>query len=179
MLLLAVPSLTASGLLLTGVATYLWLRWKRMPVLRVLDAWAPCGMLVWAFLALGHFAEGSDPGVARHAGETGSPLYPVALYAFGAALLLTLGVDRWLGRSKRSGETAGMALLGAGAAQFLLSFLRQPGLAMSAGLDALQWVALGMMVAGAGLLVWSEGHPLPRREQGAPGQVHNGEMDRS
>ncbi len=62
-LLLMVPSLTAAGLFLTAIATALYLRFRRLPILRTLDAWAPCATLVWAFLALGHFAEGSDPGL--------------------------------------------------------------------------------------------------------------------
>ena len=78
MLLLTVPSLTASGLLAAAVATALWLLWKRIPLLRALDAWAPCATLVWCFLALGHYAEGSDPGLAAR---------PVALYTAAVALL--------------------------------------------------------------------------------------------
>ena len=64
LLLLAVPSLTATGVLLTGVATFLWLRWKGVDVGRAVEAWAPCATVVWGFLALGHFAEGSDAGMA-------------------------------------------------------------------------------------------------------------------
>lgn len=154
MLLLAVPSLTVPGLLLTAVATYGWLRWKSMSVPRTLDAWAPCALLVWAFLALGHFAEGSDPGMPIHAAPaaTGQTLYPVALLACGVALLLTSAAYGWLGRSRPPGETAGLTAIGAGVAQFLLSFLRQPGAEMPGGLDALEWVALGMACGGILLL---------------------------
>ena len=87
-LVLAVPSLTASGVALTAVATWGWLWWKRVPVERALNAWAPCGAVVWGLLALGHFAEGSDPGMMttapwglRMAGEAVA-LQPVALYAW-------------------------------------------------------------------------------------------------
>jgi len=136
-LLLAVPSLTAAGLLFTAIATFLWLRFKRIPILPALDAWAPCATLVWFFLALGHYAEGSDPGLPIS--------QPVALYAALVAILVTaalLAIHR---------HQASLALIAAGTAQFFLSFIRQPGLQAIAGLDALQLVALGMIVAGCTL----------------------------
>ncbi len=151
LLLLAVPSLTPSGLLLTTVSTYLWLRWKQLPILPALDAWAPCAALVWAFLAFGHFAEGSDPGMPIHPG-TAQPLYPVSPFACAAALVLFLAAYAWLRRGPRPGQTAALTALAAGTAQFLLSFLRQPGLEMPLGLDALQWTALGLILAGTLIL---------------------------
>jgi phosphatidylglycerol:prolipoprotein diacylglycerol transferase len=111
-------------------------------------------MLVWAFLALGHFAEGSDPGMptglpwgVRMPGEMVRQ-HPVALYAAVIALAMTAVLSAML---KRGRGTAATALIGAGMAQFLLSFVRVPGLQGVAGLDALQIVALGMIVAGCAL----------------------------
>ncbi len=156
MLLLTVPSLTATGLLLTALATFIWLRWKRMSVLRALDAWAACATTLWSFLALGHFAEGSDLGMRSQFGLLGrgesARLVPVALYAAGAALAASAGLWWLLGRSRRAGETAGAGLVAAGLGQFLLSFWRQPGVTGVAGLDVLQWVALGMVTSGFVLL---------------------------
>jgi len=158
LLLLTVPSLTATGLLLTAIATYLWLRWKRVPLLHALDAWAPCATLVWGFLALGHFAEGSDPGMmttltlgVTMPGES-TPQHPVAVYVALVAFVLTAWLLVLLKRSQRTGETAAVALVISGVAQFLLSFLRQPGVQAIAGLDVLQFVALGMIVAG--IVLW-------------------------
>jgi phosphatidylglycerol---prolipoprotein diacylglyceryl transferase len=154
-LLLAVPSLTPTGLLLTAIATFLWLHFKRIPILPALDAWVPCATLVWAFLALGHFAEASDPGLPTNLpwgvpmpGEA-TPLHPVAIYAAVTALILTAASYANLKRT----QTAALTLIAAGTAQFLLSFLRQPGIATIAGLDALQLVALGMVLAGCVLAV--------------------------
>ena len=62
-LLLMVPSLNAAGILLTVIATAIYLRLRHLPLLDTLDAWAPCATLTWAFLALGHFAEGTDAGL--------------------------------------------------------------------------------------------------------------------
>jgi phosphatidylglycerol:prolipoprotein diacylglycerol transferase len=163
-LVLAVPSLTATGLLLTVIATALWLYFHRIPLLAALDAWAPCGALLWAALALGHFAEGSDPGLATNLPWAIPPmpgelthLHPVALYAAILALLLLLASFQILRRARTPGTTAGATLSAVGVVQFLLSFLRQPGERALPGLDLLQIdllqiAALGMILAGFALL---------------------------
>jgi phosphatidylglycerol:prolipoprotein diacylglycerol transferase len=159
LLLLMSPSLTPIGLALTAIATAVWLWFRRVPLLRALDAWAPCGMLVWACLALGHFAEGSDPGLTTTL-PWGLPpmrgevvrLHPVALYVAFLALLLA-SLSYWLlRRGLRAGAVAGWTLAAAGFTQFLASFLRQPGAAELFGLDLLQCVAVGMIVLGFGLV---------------------------
>ncbi len=157
LVLLAVPSLTATGVLLTGVATGAWLWFRRLPVLRALDAWAPCGMLVWCFLALGHLAEGSDPGLptgrAWGVQPGGLRLQPVAFYAAFCAALLGCVAYGLLRARPAAGAVSGMTLLGTGAAQFLLSFLRQPGAAGPLGLDLLELAAVGMLLAGFALVL--------------------------
>jgi len=158
-LVLAVPSLTATGLVLTVIATVAWLHFHRIPLLAALDAWAPCGALVWAALALGHFAEGSDPGMPTSLpwglpplpGE-GVRLHPVALYVTVIALLLEVAALQLLRRHPLAGTTAGATLTAAGLVQFLLSFLRQPGVFAFASLDQLQIVAAAMILAGFALL---------------------------
>ena len=162
-LLLAVPSLTPIGVLLTAIVTFLWLYFRRIPVLPALNAWAPSATLVWAFLALGHFFEGSDPGLSTKLpwgvpmpGES-TPLHPVAIYAAVIALILTAVAYRTL--------SASITLIAAGAAQFLLSFVRQPGEPTIAGLDALQLGALGMIIAGCVLIVSSG--PSAHNDSGA------------
>lgn len=162
-LLLAVPSLTPLGVLLTGIVTVLYLRMRRLPLLTTLDAWAPCATLIWAFLALAHFAEGSDPGLATSLpwGRTmiagGIPLHPVALYAAMVAVLLTGVLLLHLRRRRRRGDTAAFALAAVGIAQFLLTFLRQPDPSVETLgnlLDPIQWVALGMIVAAGIIWLW-------------------------
>lgn len=162
-LLLAVPSLTPLGLLLTGVVTVLYLRIRRLPLLATLDAWAPCATLIWTFLALGHFAEGSDPGLVttlpwgRPMIAGGIPLHPVAVYAAMVAVVLTVVLLRHLRRRQRRGDTAAFALAAVGIAQFLLTFLRQPDPSievLGSILDPIQWVALGMIVAAGIIWLW-------------------------
>jgi phosphatidylglycerol---prolipoprotein diacylglyceryl transferase len=162
LLLLAVPSLTPLGILLTILATAIYLRINRLPILSTLDAWAPCATLVWAFLALGHFFEGSDPGMVTSVPwAISSPsgltrLHPIALYAAALALALTFVLLRQLRHRARPGDTIALALASTGVIQFLLTFLRQPalyGTPFSSILDPIQWAALGMILVACLILI--------------------------
>jgi phosphatidylglycerol---prolipoprotein diacylglyceryl transferase len=160
-LLLMVPSLTSTGLLLTTIVTVIYLRLRHLPLLATLDAWSPCATLVWAFLALGHFAEGSDAGLPTTLpwGIRIPPdpirLHPVSLYAAIAAALITLILLRHLSHRHHPGDTLALALAAAGTTQFLLTFFRQPSLfnvLLGNLLDPIQWISLGMILA-AGLIL--------------------------
>jgi phosphatidylglycerol:prolipoprotein diacylglycerol transferase len=157
-LILAVPSLTATGILLTAIAAAVYLYLRQIPILRTLDAWAPCATLIWAFLAIGHFAEGSDPGLITSVPWSilsptgGTRLHPVALYAAAAAILITLILLRQLKRPTRPGLIAAFALATSGIAQFIITFYRQPSDEDLPLLDPIQWLAVGMVVT-AGLLL--------------------------
>jgi phosphatidylglycerol:prolipoprotein diacylglycerol transferase len=156
-LLLMVPSLTAGGILLTILATAIYLRVRHLALFDALDAWAPCATLTWAFLALGHFAEGTDAGLPTTL-PWGLPippssirLHPVALYATIAASLLTVLLLRALSYRHHPGDILALALATSGIAQVLLTFFRQP-FPDSSLLDPIQWIALGM-IAAAGLIL--------------------------
>ena len=94
-LLLTVPSLTPTGILLTALAATAYLHTRRIPLRPALDAWAPCATLLWAFLALGHLAEGSDLGLPASSHLLSylpfvpKSQHPVSLYAALCALVLT------------------------------------------------------------------------------------------
>jgi phosphatidylglycerol:prolipoprotein diacylglycerol transferase len=156
-LLLMVPSLTAGGILLTILATAIYLRVRSLPLLDTLDAWSPCATLAWAFLALGHLAEGSDPGTVTSvpwgilSPTGGARLHPVALYAALAAAAITLAIFRYLQQRPQPGRPVALALAATGLAQFLITFLRHP-FPDSTLLDPIQWIALGM-IALAGLIL--------------------------
>lgn len=160
-LLLMVPSLTPLGLLLTTIATAIYLRTHQLPFLATLNAWAPCAALAWAFIALGHFAEGTDSGLPSslpwalpNVPGAGFREHPVTLYITLAALLITFLSYRHL-RNRRQ-NTAALTLLLSGLAQFFLTFLRQPEFednAIGTLLDPIQWLAIGMIVLAAVLFI--------------------------
>lgn len=162
-LLLMVPSLTPLGLALTALASLIYLRTRSLDILPALDAWAPCATLAWVFLALGHFAEGSDPGLpSRLPWAVALPssslrLQPVAIYVAIAAAALTAVLLVHLRWRRRPGDTAALGLAAGGLIQFLISFLREPAYyenALGRLLDPIQWVALGMIVTAVLLWLW-------------------------
>ncbi|WP_213807705.1 prolipoprotein diacylglyceryl transferase family protein [Granulicella sp. dw_53] len=164
--ILTLPSLNDTGILLTLLATGIYLRLKRLPLLATLDAWAPCATLAWIFLALGHLAEGSDLGLPTSvpwkilSPTGGAYLHPVALYAALAAVLTTVAVLRLLAHRPQPGRPTALALAASGIAQFLISFLRHPSFAFDTNplaniLDPIQWVALGMILAAGMILLQS------------------------
>jgi phosphatidylglycerol:prolipoprotein diacylglycerol transferase len=93
MLVLALPSFTYLGMGLTAavVGAYLWRR--RLPVLRVMDAWAPCAAVLAVALELGHWMEGSDAGMPWRGG-----LVPVQAMGAVGAVALAVGLAWMLWR---------------------------------------------------------------------------------
>ncbi len=176
-LLLMVPSLTAAGLALAAVAVVMYLKWHLLPLLPSLDAWAAPATLLWAFLAMGHLAEGSDPGLPTRLGlKTSLAGYreqPVALYAAVLALAVTAVLYSLLKQRRAAGWVAGVGLVLVGVEQFGLSFLRIPYLyepdSGMTWLDPLQWVAVGMVVVGWALLAAKEPSGATHRWRGRPG----------
>jgi phosphatidylglycerol:prolipoprotein diacylglycerol transferase len=163
LVMLALSSFTYDGMVLTALAVAAYLQWKRLPVLRVLDAWAPCAAVLAAMLSLGRFFEGTDPGMpTSQPWGTGVPgsaglmhLQPVAIYATAASVVLLVVLVRLLERRLRAGMVAGVALVAGGAVSFGLDMITQPlERSRSAWLDPAQWIALGAMLAGALMLTF-------------------------
>ena len=166
LLLLALPSLTYAGMLLTGVLVWLYLRWKGLPLWATADAWAPCGALLAAVLSLGHFVEGTEAGmpttlpwgVATPGDSILGRVHPVQLYEASLALALCGAMFFLLGRRAFVGQVAALALMGGGACSFLLDMLRQPTETTgNALLDPGQFIALAAMLAGGA--VWAVREP--------------------
>ncbi len=184
-LVLRVPSLTGLGLLLTAFAIFVYLRFRRVSLLGVMDAWAVPGCVLWAFLAVGHLMEGSDPGLPSRAmwavrvPPDPDLQQPVGLFAAVFAVVIAWCLYGVLRRRHPAGMVAAMGLVLVGLAQFVLTFVRQPyPYAPDAPgflLDPIQFVAVGMVLAG-GLLygaVVSRGRgPVELRQDGlAAGEV--------
>jgi phosphatidylglycerol:prolipoprotein diacylglycerol transferase len=80
---------------LTAVAVLVYLRVKRLAVLAVMDAWAPCGAVLGAALCLGHFVEGTDLGMPWGFGGRLLPVQVMgAVVAAGLAALLLWELKR-------------------------------------------------------------------------------------
>ncbi len=172
LLVLAQPSVSIGGLLLTVAATGLWLRLKGLPILRVLDAWAvPCAVLA-TILQVGHFLEGTDAGTPTSlpwgvaaVSYKAVRVHPVQLYSALAFGVLTVWLYWALVRASsaefaKPGGVGATGLVAGGAVSFLLSFFRQPYDSFGdAWLDPAQYAALMAVVLGAGIWMISLRRP--------------------
>ncbi len=175
LLVLSLPSLTYGGIALTGVLVWVWLRWKRLRVLSVLDAWAPCAMVLWAALSVGHFIEGTDAGMQTKlpwgvvtAGDTVlGKVHPVQIYALVVAVVLGYWLLKKLQRRRYEGQVAISALVVGGMGAFFLDMLRQPFDSIgNAWMDPSQWVALIAVASGLVMLkLLYQPVPPPSREE--------------
>jgi phosphatidylglycerol:prolipoprotein diacylglycerol transferase len=188
LLVLALPSLTYGGMLLTALMVWAWLRWKRLPVRDVLDAWAPCAALLAAVLSVAHFVEGTDAGMPTRLpwgvvtpGDTVlGRVHPVQIYAAVVALGLCGFLIQRLRTRKFAGEVAALGLVIGGALSFLLDMLRQP--VESDGeslLEPGQFVALAAMVVGGVMWMMTKrphAEPLRSGASGAESSVEEREL---
>jgi phosphatidylglycerol:prolipoprotein diacylglycerol transferase len=167
-LVLALPSLTYAGIAITAVLLLVYLRARRIAVLRALDAWAPCAALLVAILSLGHFVEGTDAGMPTRlpwglvtpGDSVLGKVHPVQLYTMVLALLLCAWALLQRSHSRPPGRTAAFVLTVGGLLSFALDMLRQPVDTFSnAWLDPAQWVALGAIATGLLFFVGPSGAP--------------------
>jgi len=159
---LSFSSISYLSLLVTAVPVVLWLRWKHLPLLRVMDAWAPCAALLWSALSLADAAAGTGGGLPTsllwgvRAAGSGTRVHPVALYSAATALALCGLLLALLRQGREPGRVAAIAFLGSGTALFLLDMLRVPEQPLSHNLlDVTQWIALAAIVFGACLLAFT------------------------
>jgi phosphatidylglycerol:prolipoprotein diacylglycerol transferase len=159
--LLSFSSISYLSLLVTTIPVMLWLRAKHLPLLRVMDAWSPCGAVLWAAVLLAEAASGSGGGLRtrlpwgiRAAGaSSGVRLHPVALYSAVVVLALCAALLHLIRRMHRPGRIAGIALIVSGTASFLLDMLRMPEQPLGhTWLDASQWISLAGVGLGSCLL---------------------------
>jgi len=164
MRILTLPSFTWLGMALTAVVTLVYLLRRKLPLLRVLDAWAPCAAVLAAALSLGHFAEGTDTGMSTSL-PWGVPspdpalgrVHPVQLYAFAAALALAMALFHQLQQQPRAGFVTSLALIAGGILSLLLAMLTQPMQPLGTGwLEPGQWIAAASVLTGAVLLTFPQ-----------------------
>jgi phosphatidylglycerol---prolipoprotein diacylglyceryl transferase len=157
LLVLELPSITTAGLLLTAIVSFAYLRHRRLPLLRTLDAAAPCAALLAAALGFGRVADGTREGMptAAHwaiASALGQ-VHPVELYSAITWLGLCATLLWLLSRRPHAGETVAYGLALGGLLLFVLDFYHLPGeLFGNAWLDKTQWQGLACMMAGCAML---------------------------
>ncbi len=158
LLLLALPSLTSTGVLLSAIFIYGYVRWRSVPLLPLLDCYAPSAALLWLAVSAGYLLDGTRDGmpvaISSRTGVAASvAAQPVEVYTLVAALVILLSLLLSLRSGYRTGEATGLGLAAAGLAIFFIDFYRLPSdLLPSLWVDPAQIIAVGMILAGAVLL---------------------------
>jgi phosphatidylglycerol:prolipoprotein diacylglycerol transferase len=171
------PLLASIGILAGLLAVTFYARWAKLSLRGVADCLAAPIALGAAFEQFGALLAGSDfgrdsdsasrlfaitytsPLAARWSGTPlGVPLYPVQAYAALGSLLLTGLLVALFRLPRRSGDIAGIWLMGTGALLFLTELFRDwegRGVLPGNSIDAPQLVGLGLVLAGGCfLLTW-------------------------
>ena len=166
------PLLAAVGIVSGIIAILLYVRWAKLPLRTVADCLAAPIFLAAAAEQLGALLAGSDYGsktnaawavtyssplAARWSGTPlGIPLHPVQVYAAIGALALAVIVYSWLFLPRRSGDIAGIALVGAGALLFVTEIFRDwegRGILLGGLIDIPQLVGLVLVLLGGMMLL--------------------------
>lgn len=162
LVVLALPSVSTLGLLLTGVVCLVYMHRNGMPVLKTLDAVGICVTLLLVFVHLGDFFSGDDVGLATLSLpgrlQRGPGIYaviglhPVSLYAAFASLLVLAVLLWFLPRRGRAGEVFGLALGLGAVARFWVDCYRMETIfeiATPFGLNPDQVVMVAVMLLAA------------------------------
>ncbi len=175
LLILALPSLTGLGVLMTAVLMLGYIRWRKLPFLPLLDALAPCAALLWVFLSLGRIFDGTRDGMplGRAWRSARMEVHPVEFYTLIAAFAIWVSLFRTLrSRSSQTGQTMAAALVSAGVALFVLDFFRLPSdLVPNLPLDPSQIIGVAMILGGATLTFRSEARTTPESGNEPPNAV--------
>ena len=169
------------GGLLPALAVAIWyLRRSGLPALRTADTFAPALALGHAIGRVGCFAAGccwgrparlpwavtfTNPVAREIVGvPLGIPLHPTQLYEAAAELVIFFILWVRFRRPHRDGSVIGLYLLLYSAFRFAVEFWRDPTdrqFPFGGPLTIAQWTALGLVAAGAWLLVRRRRAPLP------------------
>jgi phosphatidylglycerol---prolipoprotein diacylglyceryl transferase len=166
------PLLSGVGILAAALAVAGYVFWAKLPAGAVADCLAAPVALGMAAEQVGALMAGSDFGrdssaswavtyssslAARWSGTPlGVPLEPVQAYAAFGALVLAGICFWWLSFERRSGDAAGVGLLGAGVLLFVTEIFRDwegRGVVLGGFVDTPQLVGLGLVVLGGIVLV--------------------------
>lgn len=160
------------GFLCAFTSLWIYARWKKLSIRRILDIFAPAMALAHAFGRIGCFLQGCcfgrpwTGGVVFPAGSlpamrypdvhtgTSLPLYPVQLYESGLNILLCVLLLLLFSRCRKGGQIAAIYLMGYAFLRFSLEFFRGDHVDSIAGLTPSQTISLLLMVPMGALLFW-------------------------
>ena len=157
-------SISYSSLVVTALLVIAWLRWRKLPLLRVMDAWAAPAALLWSALSLADAATGAQVGMPTHlpwgvaarGASADLRVHPVAMYFALAALLLCGALYVLMRRVAVRGRIAATALIAGGVVGFVLDMLRAPERpGAQTLLETAQWIGLCGVAAGMILLAYT------------------------
>lgn len=175
------PLLAGVGALAGAGCAALYARRSKLPIRGTADALAPPLAAALAFEQLGALAAGSGYGIdaapsfrwaiiysnplaAIWSGTPlGVPLHPVQVYAALAFFALAVLLWVWLPLERRSGDVAGLWLMGAGVAIYFTEFWRDSvgrGSLLDGAIDGPQIAAIVLVLAGAFVLRENKKAPL-------------------
>jgi phosphatidylglycerol:prolipoprotein diacylglycerol transferase len=164
LLILALPSLTSLGILSTALFMLGYIRWRKLPLFPLLDAATPCAALLWFFLSLGRYFDGTRDGMPTqywtiHSNPIATRTQPVEIYTALAAFFVFFRTWRLLRKRHvkpqvPAGTVAAIALVVSGSLIFVLDFFHLPSdLLPNSFLDPSQIIAIAMVLVGAALLL--------------------------
>ena len=154
------------GFLLAMASVIGYCRWRKLDVVRVLDVFAPAMSAAHVWGRIGCFLNGccygtvtscalgvSYPAASRIPPDNpGARVHPIQLYE-AAENLLAVALYFYLVRKGRRGMAMSAYLLVYGVCRFVNEFFRGDN-PFWLGLTPAQWIGLGLIPAGAGLLIY-------------------------
>ncbi len=170
--ILTLETLQAAGVFHGGfiaalLVAVLYMRRQKLPALATMDVFAPGVAIGQAIGRLGCFAAGCCwgkecdlPWGVRFRSDFAAPvplgktLHPVQLYESAADFVIFAFLYRQFGRNRRPGQIIGFYLVLYSTARFIIEFFREHEQALIGPFSITQWIALGLLILGIGILAW-------------------------
>ncbi len=154
------------GFIVALLVAVLYMRRQQLPAFKTMDAFAPGIALGQAIGRIGCFAAGCCwgkecylPWGVRFRSNFAAPvpldktLHPVQLYESAANLIIFGILYRQFNREHRAGQVIGLYLVLYSSARFIIEFFREHEQSLVGPFSLTQWIALGLLVLGVGILL--------------------------
>jgi phosphatidylglycerol---prolipoprotein diacylglyceryl transferase len=165
------------GFIAAFLVAVLYMRRQHLPAFPTMDAFAPGVALGQAIGRLGCFAAGCCwgrecdlPWGVRFRSDAAAPvpldktLHPVQLYESAADLIIFGILYRQFKRDHQPGAIIGLYLVLYSTARFIIEFFRVHEQPLVGPFSITQWIALVLLLLGAGILLRGRRAAVPRRE---------------